>query len=147
MSLKVEPLAQHHLDEMAVTIQPLQSDFSDMLRRTPEFLTNIKLSGPCVAFLDGARVLGCSGLIAFPGTGRSVLWCAYAEDLAKQFAWMFKAGMKLMLSHDWRRLEAWIDPASEMSKRFARLGGLHYESTMKSFHCDGSDREMWVRIR
>lgn len=147
MLLKAEPLEQRHLDEMAVTIQPLQSDFSEMLQRTPDFLSNMKISGPCHAFLDGARVLGCSGLISFPGTGRSVLWCAYTDNLSYQFAWMFKKGMKLLMNYDWRRLEAWIDPASEKSKRFAKLGGLTYESTMKSFHYDGTDREMWVRVR
>lgn len=146
--MTIEKLKPEHLTELAVTVQPMQYDFGDMLlERGHGFYRDVVQGGPCIAFLDGARVLGVAGLVGFPGTGRSTLWCAYAENIAYKFACMFKLGLSLLLSEDWRRVEAYIDPRFVASKRFARLAGFEYEGIMRKFWTDGTDRELWARVR
>lgn len=147
MRLTVETLEQHHLDELRVTVQPMQADFARTISNDPSFLEAMRICGPTRAFLNGAQVLGCAGLVVFPNTGRANLWCAYAADAGRDFLWIFKRGLRELLEQNWRRVEAYIDPSFSQAKRLAQLGGFEYEGMMRGFYSDGSDRELWARVR
>lgn len=146
MKIKVETLTQKHIDDLKFRLDPKQGELRDAMLTNTDYLKIVRAGGPTCAFLVDDEVMAVAGLIDYVGTGRAILWCAFADDCKEYFTQLFRRMKRTLEYFPRRRLEAIIDKDFEAGKRFARLGGFKFEAIKEAYNFNGTDAEEWVYI-
>lgn len=144
MNVRIVPFEPWHL--LTIEVQPEQR-INDQTLKDEANARELCAAGPAFSVLanDGSpiAILGIVGR----GPGRAVGWAVMAPAAFARFRLIHRGVKRFLELHDLRRLEIVVDKRHAASVRWAlRLGFVH-EGTMRSYAPDGSDMELYARVR
>lgn len=143
--IKVEMLEKHHLLQLIPKIQEKQLAIKLAMERDPFFVTLMRKAGPALAFVSGDQVIAIAGLVDYPDTGRAVLWCAFADDIVKDFLPLINKLKTMRTFYPRSRYEAHIDPEFIEAQRLVRAAGFVLEAPiMRNFDGPGVHKQLWA---
>lgn len=144
-NLKVEMLEKHHVMQLLPKIQERQRDIPLAMQNDPFFVTLMRKAGPALAFVSGDQVLACAGLIDYVGSGRAVLWCAFAGDIKREFLPVVNLLKKMRTFYPRTRYEAHIDPDFIEAQRLVKAAGFTCEAPMMTdYDGSGLHKQLWA---
>lgn len=146
MSIKAEQLERWHVEAIRERLPEAYTGIANAMLN-PGYAAMMRSVGPAFAFVKNETVLALAGLIDYTPTNRATIWCAYANDVKREFASLYIFMLRYLRMFPRRRLEAHISPEFPPSKRLVRLAGFKFEALKESFDGDGCDVEEWVLIR
>lgn len=147
MKIEALVLEQKHLIDLVPKLQDRQFQQGVTMAADRNFTMVMRAAGPCAVFKTEGEVIGCAGLIDFPGTNRCVIWALFAANIRPHFRMLTRKMIALLNFYPRRRYEAYIDPHWPEAKRLVQMLGFQYEGLMKAFEADGADRELWGLVK
>lgn len=145
--IKAVELTNTLCEDLARRVQATDSDVARAMIDNPRYAEMVNRAGPAAAFLIDGVVMAAAGLIDYPGSGRAVIWCVFADGIKGKFAGLYKKMCRSLAHFPRRRLEAHIDPEFAAARRLVMSAGFRLEGLMLAFSGDGNDRELWARVK
>lgn len=147
MSAEIKPelLEKHHIMQLLPRIQERQRDIPMAMQTDPFFVTLMRKAGPALAFVKGDQVLAAAGLIDFAGSGRAVLWCAFAGDIKHDFMALIRLLERMRIFYPRTRYEAHIDTDFNEAQRLVAAAGFVCEAPMMTdYDGPGLHKQLWA---
>lgn len=141
--MHVIPYRSFHIS--ALKIQSQQKYMDDIIK--PEYCKALESAGPAYTVMDGCSVVACGGLAEQWAT-RATAWSLISEDVTgHKFARLHKMVLRFLASQDYPRIEMTVDHDFEQGHRWARLLGFRWEGLMKKYNPNGSDCDLYARVK
>ena len=139
--MELVKLKREHIGELdlradqVMDIGFVNDDFLEMAENQSESYTGIE---------DGKPIF-CYGLLTM-WEGRALVWALMGTEAKKYAKSMHKAALFILDNSGFRRIEATIDPNSEVAIRWIEHLGFKYECTFKAYSPSGEDMLSYVRL-
>lgn len=138
----IVPFKAEHLTKLA--LQDAQAFLTSELTN-PDYAKMLEGMYSYSLIVDDA-VLCCAGIMQV-WKGRSMGWAMISGDAGKHFMEIHRNVAAAIRMCPDRRLEIAVDSEFKEGKRWAKMLGLTFEGTMKSYSPDGRDCDLYARIK
>lgn len=140
MSLTIVPFAPAHVHAMVNhgTQEHLVGHF------TERDLDDLATRGPAWTAMRGGDIIGCAGLIE-AHRFRATAWVLVAKTSPRDFVGFDRAVRHVLKTCGYARIEAYVDPRSDVAMRWIALLGFEMERAyIPFFFNDGSGASEWA---
>jgi hypothetical protein len=141
--MRIVVFEPEHLKKLL--LQPSQAMLQPTLS-DPQYAESLKLGGPAYSGLVGDEVLACMGLVQ-QWENRAIAWGLISKEAGPHFITITKAVFRTMELHRFRRIETSVRTNFEEGHRWARMLGFKREGTMTAFTPDGTDCDLYARVK
>lgn len=141
--MRIEPLTPDHLTRLEV--QPHQRDWRDRMAAFDLGCLTRDGSVGWAGMIDETPVAAL-GVIDLGG-GRAAAWGLISAAAGAHFLKLHRAVARALPALPYRRLEAVTACDFRPARRWAEMLGFTCEARMRSYCHDGSDAELWARVR
>lgn len=142
--MRIVPYEPWHL--LSIEVQPAQR-MRDSALHDPDNARALGEAGPAFTALDdGDTPMAIAGVVD-RGPGRAVAWAVLCPTVLRRFGAVHRAVKNFIELQNYRRLETMIDPRHAAAVRWAVRLGFEREGTCRSYAPDGSDMDLYARVR
>lgn len=142
--MRVEPFRPAHFERLAV--QPHQADWKLRLGERDWGVLGAPPHRAWSALADDGRTLACAGFVDLGG-GKARAWSLLSGDAGRAMAGVTRAVRRALDEADFRRVDIEVASGFEPARRWAAMLGFQQEGVMRAWFDDGSNAELWSRIR
>jgi hypothetical protein len=142
--MRVEPFEPEHFASLQV--QPHQSDWKLRLAEGDWGSLCAPPHRAWTALAEDGRTLACAGFVDLGG-GRARVWALIGGDLGRAMTGLTRAVKQALDGAGYRRVDAEIAANFPPARRWAGMLGFQFEGVMHAYCDDGSDAELWARVK
>ena len=113
---------------------------------TDDYGQALKDGGPAFSCWHGDQVLGSAGLVG-QWNGGMLAWAILSADAGRYFLEIHRAVLHALATYAPRRTEMAVQVGHDAAHRWARMLGFVREGTMRAWLPDGSDCDLYARVR
>ena len=140
MSFRIVPFEPEHLGSLGLQHEQAHAQYLiDQVRAA-----RVGMGIAFTAMTD--RPVACGGVVPI-WEGRDLAWSMLSECGPPTFLRIHKAVARFFERRKTRRTEMWVYSTFAAGHRWALLLGFHQECRMRGFAPDGSDMDLYARIR
>lgn len=142
MTLQIRPFELEHFHDLAARghMRPWQSMLSGDDWRL------LAARGEAWSGFVGDVCVGCAGIVDH-GEGRGEAWAMLPDDAGPHMAAITRAVMRGLRTTPLRRVQAITACTFAPGRKWAKMLGFRFEGTLRAYCADGSDAEIWARVR
>lgn len=142
--MRVEPFHPDHFQRLEV--QDHQADWKRKIDQGDWAVLGQPPHRAWSALSDDGRTLACAGFVDLGG-GKARAWSLLAGDAGRAMAGVTRAVMRALAEAGFRRVDIEVAVGFEPARRWAAMLGFQCEGVMRAWLDDGSDAELWSRVR
>jgi hypothetical protein len=136
--MRPEHVAGFRLQEKQATLAGNLAD--------PAYVASLVASGNAYAALLDGRAIAFGGCLEM-WRERAFMWSLIGKDAGPHFRTLVRAADGYLKAAPWRRIEAAVASDFEQGARLVRMLGFVFEGRMRAFSPDGSDHDLYARVK
>ena len=141
--ITIRPMKAEHV--VGFRLQPKQETLAGNLN-DPAYVASLVGSGNAYAALVDGRAVAFGGCIEM-WQDRAYAWMLIGEDAGPHFFPIVRAVSGFLKAAPWRRVEAAVTCDFRNGHRLIKMLGFEYEGRMRAFSPDGSDHDLYARVK
>ena len=135
---EADHLSELLLQESQMMLQPMMKDV--------KYGLSLEKSGPAFSAVVDGEIIAALGILP-QWTNRAIAWGLIGEKAPQHFLSLHKAVSRFLKLSEYRRIETSVASNFAEGHRWAQMLGFENEGTMKAFAPDGSDCDLYARVK
>lgn len=141
--MNVVPYQPEHLQDLI--LQPAQAMLQPMMRDR-EYADQLAQTSEGYTWLVDGKVIACLGVIPI-WENRAAAWGLIGENARRHLTFVHRGVRRFLDLTQYRRVETPVSTNFVEGHRWARMLGFVNEGTMRAYMPDGSDCDLYARIK